>query len=105
LATNTFEDGAAWFKEHPQQGNAYNFSKEVATVYTMSMALAFNQRGLRINAVLPGPVDTPILGFAAQHGDGGVGGIVPVWIERGGVWVEEAEPNEVHRPVWVVIRG
>jgi NAD(P)-dependent dehydrogenase (short-subunit alcohol dehydrogenase family) len=61
LSTNSFEDGAAWFKEHPQQGNAYNFSKEVATVYTMSMALAFNQRGLRINAVLPGPVETPIL--------------------------------------------
>jgi NAD(P)-dependent dehydrogenase (short-subunit alcohol dehydrogenase family) len=52
---------ATWFKEHPQQGNAYTFSKEVATVYTMSMALAFNQRGLRINAVLPGPVETPIL--------------------------------------------
>ena len=61
LATETFEDGAAWFKEHPQQGNAYNFSKEVTTVYTMSMALAAAQKGLRINAVLPGPVETPIL--------------------------------------------
>jgi NAD(P)-dependent dehydrogenase (short-subunit alcohol dehydrogenase family) len=30
-------------------------------VYTMSMALAFNQRGRRINSVLPGPVETPIL--------------------------------------------
>lgn len=61
LATDTFEEGAAWFKAHPQQGNAYNFSKEVATVYTMAKALEFRQRGLRINAVLPGPVETPIL--------------------------------------------
>ncbi|MEE6176102.1 coniferyl-alcohol dehydrogenase [Mycobacterium sp. 050134] len=61
LATETFEDGAAWFKANPQQGNAYNFSKEVSTVYTMSMGLALAQMGFRINAVLPGPVETPIL--------------------------------------------
>lgn len=61
LATDTFEDGAAWFKANPQQGNAYNFSKEVTTVYTMSMGLAVVEMGLRINAVLPGPVETPIL--------------------------------------------
>jgi NAD(P)-dependent dehydrogenase (short-subunit alcohol dehydrogenase family) len=61
LSTSTFEEGALWFKEHPQEGNAYNFSKEVATVYTMAKALEFRQRGLRINAVLPGPVETPIL--------------------------------------------
>src|SRR5262245_26857648 len=56
LATDTFEDGAAWFKTHPQQGNAYNFSKEVTTVYALSMGLALAQMGFRINAVLPGPV-------------------------------------------------
>ena len=61
LATDTFEEGAAWFKANPQQGNAYNFSKEVTTVYTMTMGLAVVQMGLRINAVLPGPVETPIL--------------------------------------------
>ncbi|GGS26359.1 3-alpha-hydroxysteroid dehydrogenase [Streptomyces humidus] len=61
LATDTFEEGAQWFKDHPQEGNAYNFSKEVTTVYTMSMALALGEMGFRINAVLPGPVETPIL--------------------------------------------
>jgi NAD(P)-dependent dehydrogenase (short-subunit alcohol dehydrogenase family) len=61
LATDTFEEGAAWFKANPQQGNAYNFSKEVTTVYTMTMGLAVVEMGLRINAVLPGPVETPIL--------------------------------------------
>jgi NAD(P)-dependent dehydrogenase (short-subunit alcohol dehydrogenase family) len=61
LATDTFEDGVAWFKAHPQQGNAYNFSKEVTTVYAMSGALMAGENGFRINAVLPGPVQTPIL--------------------------------------------
>lgn len=61
LATDSFEAGAAWFKANPQQGNAYNFSKEVATVYTMSQSLAAVLGGYRINAVLPGPVNTPIL--------------------------------------------
>jgi NAD(P)-dependent dehydrogenase (short-subunit alcohol dehydrogenase family) len=61
LATDTFEEGAAWFKSNPQQGNAYNFSKEVSTVYTMSMGLALGDMGFRLNAVLPGPVETPIL--------------------------------------------
>jgi NAD(P)-dependent dehydrogenase (short-subunit alcohol dehydrogenase family) len=61
LATNSFEEGAAWFKAHPQQGNPYNFSKEVTTVYAMSMGLMAAQNGFRINAVLPGPVQTPIL--------------------------------------------
>lgn len=61
LATDSFEEGATWFKENPQQGNAYNFSKEVTTVYAMSMGLALHEMGFRINAVLPGPVETPIL--------------------------------------------
>jgi|tagenome__1003787_1003787.scaffolds.fasta_scaffold20989924_10 NAD(P)-dependent dehydrogenase (short-subunit alcohol dehydrogenase family) len=61
LSTDTFEDGADWFKANPQQGNAYNFSKEATTVYTMTMGLAVVEMGLRINAVLPGPVETPIL--------------------------------------------
>lgn len=61
LATDSFAEGAQWFRDNPQEGNAYNFSKEVSTVYTMTMGLALSEMGLRINAVLPGPVETPIL--------------------------------------------
>lgn len=61
LATDTYDDAVTWFADHPQEGNAYTFSKEASTVYTMSMGLAMNEMGLRINAVLPGPVETPIL--------------------------------------------
>ncbi len=76
LATDTFEEGAAWFKAHPQQGNAYNFSKEVTTVYTMMMGLAMAQMGFRINAVLPGPVETPILvDFEASMGKDTLDGV------------------------------
>lgn len=61
LATDTYEDAEAWWKANPQEGNAYNFSKECTTVYTMTMGLALSEMGFRINAVLPGPVATPIL--------------------------------------------
>ncbi|MGW0036999.1 coniferyl-alcohol dehydrogenase [Gordonia sp. NPDC003376] len=61
LTTDTFDEGMTWFKDNPQAGNTYNFSKEVSTVYTMSMGLAVAEMGFRINAVLPGPVETPIL--------------------------------------------
>ncbi|KUH69829.1 3-alpha-hydroxysteroid dehydrogenase [Mycolicibacterium novocastrense] len=61
LATRTFEEGAAWFRDHPPQGSAYTFSKEAITAYAMSMGLVLGASGLRINAVLPGPVQTPIL--------------------------------------------
>lgn len=61
LATDTFDEGVQWFKEKPQEGNAYNWSKEVATVYVYAMGLVFADAGFRINAVLPGPVETPIL--------------------------------------------
>jgi len=61
LATDTYEEAVQWWADNPQPGNAYNFSKEVITVYTMTMGLAVAELGLRINAVLPGPVETPIL--------------------------------------------
>jgi NAD(P)-dependent dehydrogenase (short-subunit alcohol dehydrogenase family) len=61
LSTEDFAAGEAWLRAHPVDGNAYNFSKEVVTVYVMTMGLALAERGLRINAVSPGPVETPIL--------------------------------------------
>ena len=62
--------GRGLVQGQPEQGNAYNFSKEVTTVYAMSMALALHARGFRINAVLPGPVETPILSIRGYDGQG-----------------------------------
>lgn len=62
LTTDTVDEGLAWFAEHPQAGNTYNFSKEALIVYTMLMAPVTWEMGVRLNAVSPGPVRTPILG-------------------------------------------
>lgn len=76
LATDSYADGAEWFANNPQEGNAYTFSKEATTVYTMTMGLAVHESGLRINAVLPGPVETPILAdFEESMGKDNLDGI------------------------------
>lgn len=75
LATDTFEEAVSWFRENPQEGNAYNFSKECATVYAMTMGVALHEMGMRINAVLPGPVRTPILeDFRQSMGEDNIDG-------------------------------
>lgn len=62
VATESFQDGLRWWEEHQVDGSAYNFSKEAVIVYTMTMGLALGELGHRINAISPGPVETPILG-------------------------------------------
>ncbi|WP_067863070.1 coniferyl-alcohol dehydrogenase [Nocardia shimofusensis] len=89
LATDTFDEAVAWFADNPQEGNAYNFSKECATVYTMTMGVALHELGLRINAVLPGPVRTPILeDFRKSMGEDTIDGAA-ILLGR------HAEPDEV----------
>ena len=41
--------------------NPYGFSKECAQVYTMQLAPALLSRGVRINSVCPGLIETPLL--------------------------------------------
>lgn len=43
-------------------GRSYFFSKEALIVWTMQNRWTWRDRGIRMNAVSPGPVDTPILG-------------------------------------------
>lgn len=62
LATETFDEGAEWFAANAPAMPPYDFSKEAVTVYTMAMGNAVREMGnLRMNAVLPGAVETPIL--------------------------------------------
>jgi len=52
-----------WFEDNRdalEQG-PYNFSKEVVEIYTMRSSRATMRRGVRTNAVCPGPIDTPLL--------------------------------------------
>ena len=53
----------AWYDEHAgalEQG-PYNFSKEVVERWTLQCARRLGRRGIRINSVCPGPIDTPLL--------------------------------------------
>jgi NAD(P)-dependent dehydrogenase (short-subunit alcohol dehydrogenase family) len=52
-----------WFDDHADglgQG-PYNFSKEVVERYTLRASRPAMRRGVRTNAVCPGPIDTPLL--------------------------------------------
>jgi NAD(P)-dependent dehydrogenase (short-subunit alcohol dehydrogenase family) len=60
-----FEEAAAGLEQGP-----YNFSKEIVERYTQRLARPLIRRGLRINSVCPGPIDTPLLrDFRATSGD------------------------------------
>jgi NAD(P)-dependent dehydrogenase (short-subunit alcohol dehydrogenase family) len=59
LDTPDFDSAVAWTEVHPDR-NDYMWSKQAICTYVARQALAMARRGLRINAVLPGPTDTPL---------------------------------------------
>jgi NAD(P)-dependent dehydrogenase (short-subunit alcohol dehydrogenase family) len=58
-----FEDIADFCKAHNMavNGRSYFFSKEALIVWTMQNRWTWRARGIRMNAISPGPVETPIL--------------------------------------------
>jgi NAD(P)-dependent dehydrogenase (short-subunit alcohol dehydrogenase family) len=74
VATEGFAAAQAWIEAHPKLDN-YTFSKQAVSFYVAHEALRFLRSGIRINAVLPGPTDTPLaranadvwLGFAQGY--------------------------------------
>ncbi|HMI89818.1 MAG TPA: aldehyde dehydrogenase family protein, partial [Polyangiales bacterium] len=73
LAIDDFDLATAWVKEHKKAD--YMWSKQAICAYVAQQALPFLKRGVRINATLPGPTDTPLaqanrdrwLGFGADY--------------------------------------
>ena len=59
LACTDWESAAAWIEAHPGNDH-YLFSKQVMNSYVAHESPRLLQRGIRINAVLPGPTDTPL---------------------------------------------
>jgi NAD(P)-dependent dehydrogenase (short-subunit alcohol dehydrogenase family) len=59
LDTPDFDSAVAWIELHPDR-NDYMWSKQAICTYVARQALAMARRGLRINAILPGPTDTPL---------------------------------------------
>ncbi|MEX2257054.1 MAG: SDR family oxidoreductase [Acidimicrobiia bacterium] len=73
LDITDFDDAARWAQD---QGKAdYMWSKQAINTYVAREAFGLLQRGIRINAILPGPTDTPLaqansemwLGFGADY--------------------------------------
>lgn len=67
-ATPSYADGAAWLVHNPvAQETCYQFFKEALIVWTKKRGYdLFMQHNIRMNAVAPGPVFTPILGEFVQ---------------------------------------
>jgi len=58
----SFANTAAFCEQHGIVGpRSYFFSKEALIAWTLQNRWTWRERGIRMNAVSPGPVDTPIL--------------------------------------------
>lgn len=74
LAQPDWDAMAKWIDAHEGTDN-YGFSKMAINTYVAAEGFRLLQRGVRINAVLPGPTDTPLaranadtwLGFGADY--------------------------------------
>jgi NAD(P)-dependent dehydrogenase (short-subunit alcohol dehydrogenase family) len=91
LATPDFEAAVEWIATNG--GADYMSTKQAMCAYVASQAFPFMKRGIRINAICPGPTDTPLaqankelwLGFGADY--------------RGELGVEASTPLEQAYPL------
>jgi NAD(P)-dependent dehydrogenase (short-subunit alcohol dehydrogenase family) len=61
LATPDYEAADAWVRDHEPEGIIhYGFSKQAINAYVAMQAYPFLTTGVRINAICPGPTDTPL---------------------------------------------
>jgi NAD(P)-dependent dehydrogenase (short-subunit alcohol dehydrogenase family) len=73
LDIDDFDEAAAWCVENGKAD--YRWSKQAVNTYVAREAFALLKQGIRINAILPGPTDTPLaqanaalwLGFGADY--------------------------------------
>ncbi len=73
LAITDFDAASQWALEHGKAD--YMWSKQAICAYVASQAMPLLTRGIRINAICPGPTDTPLaqankdlwLGFGADY--------------------------------------
>jgi NAD(P)-dependent dehydrogenase (short-subunit alcohol dehydrogenase family) len=85
LDITDFDAASKWAHEHMKAD--YMHSKQAICAYVASRAMDFLKEGIRINAICPGPTDTPLaqankemwLGFGSDYRDAvGVGASTPL---------------------------
>ena len=59
LDTPDYESADAWIQSHGGT-DSYGFSKQVMNCYVARRSYPFLAKGVRINAICPGPTDTPL---------------------------------------------
>ena len=61
LATADYEAADQWVKSHDGDGSIhYGFAKQVIGAYVALQGFEFLKKGVRVNAICPGPTDTPL---------------------------------------------
>ncbi|HEX3796280.1 MAG TPA: SDR family oxidoreductase [Acidimicrobiales bacterium] len=81
---------------YPQRQCSYNASKAAVTALTKSLAVEWGPRGVRVNAISPGYVDTPLLADKPDQFEQWKAGII---FER------FAQPVEIARAVAFLLSG
>jgi NAD(P)-dependent dehydrogenase (short-subunit alcohol dehydrogenase family) len=85
LAVTDFDEASQWAIDHGKAD--YFWSKQTICAYVASQAYPMIQRGIRINAICPGPTDTPLaqankemwLGFGSDYRtDAGIDASTPL---------------------------
>jgi NAD(P)-dependent dehydrogenase (short-subunit alcohol dehydrogenase family) len=72
LATPDYEAAVQWIDAH-EGTNTYTFSKQAMNAYVAYESFPLMRKGVRINAICPGPTDTPLaqanswLGFGSDY--------------------------------------
>jgi len=66
---NSYETARSWLESHAKEVlDGYGFSKQCIIVYTMSMAKALAQKGIRINCIAPSPTDSGFMKILKGEG-------------------------------------
>ncbi|TCN50873.1 NAD(P)-dependent dehydrogenase (short-subunit alcohol dehydrogenase family) [Rhodococcus sp. SMB37] len=73
LSIDDYTEASAWAVAHDKA--EYMFSKQAVCAYVASQAFPLRKKGIRINAICPGPTDTPLaranaetwLGFGSDY--------------------------------------
>jgi NAD(P)-dependent dehydrogenase (short-subunit alcohol dehydrogenase family) len=62
LKVESYASIVEWCEKHPEHvGEGYAFSKEAIIVWTMLSSNSLIKQGIRINCILPGPTQTPMM--------------------------------------------